>query len=165
MTTSLRKNLLALAIFNAASMLAEQAPPAAASPAPPPAAPADPMAPGGSAPGPEAQLASPAAAAPGAPVDELSVDSLIERLNAIRAGKSFSDPEVYGKLTTLYNQIPQEERPAIDKLMADIGVAVQPTPNAQQLAQGQPTPEAVPPAAPAPAAKPAPAQQPPAPMV
>lgn len=163
MTTSLRKNLLALAIFNAASMLAEQAPPPAA-PAPTPAAPADPMAPGGSAPGPEAQLASPAAAAPGAPVDELSVDSLIERLNAIRAGKSFSDPEVYGKLTTLYNQIPQEERPAIDKLMADIGVAVQPTPNAQQLAQGQPTPEAVPPAAPA-AAPPAPAQQPPAPMV
>jgi hypothetical protein len=159
MTTSLRKNLLALAIFNAASMLAEQAPPPPA--APPPAAPADPMAPGGSAPGPEAQLASPAAAAPGAPVDELSVDSLIERLNAIRAGKSFSDPEVYGKLTTLYNQIPQEERPAIDKLMADIGVAVQPTPNAQQLAQGQPTPETAPPPAP----PPAPAQQPPAPMV
>ena len=158
MTNSLRKNLLALAVFNAAKLISEQ------QAAPQPPAPQDPMAPGASVPGPEAQPV-PGQAPPSG--EELTVDTLIAKLNKIRAGRSFSDPDIYSKLTAMFNTIPQEQQPQFFKMLDDIGAAVQPTPNDQQLAQGQPpTPDMA--AAPPPPATPAaPAQPPPpaAPMV
>lgn len=152
MTNSLRKNLLALAVFNAAKLISEQ------QAAPQPPAPQDPMAPGASVPGPEAQPVPGQAPQQPPSGEELTVDTLIAKLNKIRAGRSFSDPDIYSKLTAMFNTIPQEQQPQFFKMLDDIGAAVQPTPNDQQLAQGQPpTPDMAAPPPPAAPAQPQPA--------
>jgi len=94
-------------------------------------------------------------AAPGTPSEipmgtdgkPLSVDGLIERLNVIRGGKSFSDPEVYGQLTTLFKQITNEEKVSIDRVLTSIGKVVINAPEGQQTPvaeepQAQPTAQA-----------------------
>lgn len=60
----------------------------------------------------------------GADGKPLTVDSLIERLNVIRGGKSFSDPEVYGQLTTLFKTLTNEEKMSMDKTLMNIGKVV-----------------------------------------
>ena len=54
----------------------------------------------------------------------LTIDSLIERMNVIRGGKSFSDPEVYGQLTTMFKALPDEEKLTIDRVLLDISKVV-----------------------------------------
>lgn len=49
-----------------------------------------------------------------------SVDSIIEKLNLIRGGSSFKDPEVYGQLTTWYNNIPDEMKVTLNDYMTAI---------------------------------------------
>lgn len=135
----MRKNILALSLFEAAKALKEQAEPAPA---------------------------------PGAdvPTDDetgeaLTLDHILERLNIIRSGKSFKDPEVYGKLTSLYKAMAPEEKVKLNQQLRNIGAVVQnqtPVEMAPGADAGAPTPEA----APAPEAPPAPvpAAPPPAPV-
>lgn len=97
---SMRKNILALSLFEAAKTLREQAEPA--SPAPAGDVPTD---------------------------DEtgeaLTLDHILDRLNTIRSGKSFQDPEVYGKLTTLYKNMPSEDKLKLNQQLRNIGAVVQ----------------------------------------
>lgn len=100
--------------------------------------------------------AQPQDQAPQAPEDEVTVDTMIEKLNVIRGGTSFSDPEVYGQLTTFWNNMPMEARVALDEQLNQIGkvvsvaepeeVSQQPQPQAPN-AQPQGQPPAPPPQA------------------
>ena len=151
---SFRKNLIALSLFNVAQLLREQEEAAAAAP-PAPEAPA--------APAPEAAEGGVATDEQGKPI---TIDSVIDRMNIIRSGLSFEDPEVYGKLTTMFKKMTPEDKMKLNKQLTDIGAIVQNIPAEKQAGQ-QPeeapapeaAPEAAPPAAPAPAA-PAPAAPP-----
>ena len=138
---SLRKNLIALSLFNAANLLKEQE-----EATPPPAA--------------EEYSEEKA------PVDEqgnaITLDKLIDRINIIRSGLSFEEPEVYGKLTTMFKAMSPEEKVKLYKQLTDISAIVQNIPAEKQA--GAQTGEAVPPVPPAPATPPAPAAAtPPAP--
>lgn len=150
---SLRKNLIALSLFNAATLLREQE--EAAMPAPAAAPPPSPPA-GAAPPSPESEPAGEA------PTDEqgnpITLDKLIDRMNIIRSGLSFEDPEVYGKLTTFFKELPVEEKVQLHKQLSAVGAIVQ-SQNPQQekgAAPGEPAPpEATPPAEASPPAAPA----------
>lgn len=137
---SMRRNILALSLFEAAKTLKEQA----------------------------------AAATGGGdvPVDDetgeaLTLDHILDRLNTIRSGKSFSDPEVYGKLTTLYKSMSSEDKIKFNQQLRNIGAVVQnqtPVDLGSEASATPPAPEtpASPEAAPSPpAAAPAPTPTPP----
>lgn len=78
----------------------------------------------------------PTDAPPGSPMGTdgkpLTVDSIIDKLNVIRGGKSFSDPEVYGQLTTMFKAMPDQEKLNLDQTLTKIGDTVkqqkEPTP-------------------------------------
>lgn len=153
---SMRKNILALSLFEAAKLLQEQEAPPAAPPA----------------------VANPKTEVP---TDEetgeaLTLDHILERLNTIRSGKSFQDPEVYGQLTTLYKNMPPEDKIKLNKQLKAIGSIVQNIPSKEgkeatetvsaaatpETAAPPPAEEAPPiPAAPSPAPSPAPPAAPP----
>jgi hypothetical protein len=138
-----RKNLIALSLFNAATLLKEQE----TAPQPAPEAPPAPTG--------EAQPSG------DVPVDEqgipLTLDKLIDRMNIIRSGLSFEDPEVYGKLTSFYKGIPPEEKVQLHKQLKDVGAIVQSQNAPSEPGGAAPAPEgevAQPPAAAPPAAAP-----------
>lgn len=85
-----------------------------------------------------------------------TVDHLIDKLNVIRGGTSFSDPDVYGKLTNYWNGLDDAKKNAIQTFLADIGRLVTPAEETGQQQQQPPgtAPVGTPPAAP-PAAAPA----------
>lgn len=128
---SMRRNILALSLFEAAKALNEQA----TVPAPTGAVPTD---------------------------DEtgeaLTLDHILDRLNTIRSGKSFSDPEVYGRLTTLYKGITPDDKIKLNQQLRNIGAVVQnQTPvnmAGEATTEAPPSPEAPSPEAPAPATPP-----------
>jgi hypothetical protein len=133
---SMRKNILALSLFEAAKTLKEEAEQAAAAPA------------------------------GNVPTDEetgeaITLDHILDRFNTIRSGKSFQDPEVYGKLTTLFKSMAPEEKIKLNQQLRNIGAVVQnqipvsmsTTPEGGAPPPTEPAPEAAPPApAPTPAA-------------
>ena len=144
----MRKNIIAISLFNAAKLLREQEEAVTAKP--------------------EGGQAVPT----GKSGEPLTVESMIERLNVIRAGKSFDDPEVFGQLTTLYKGLEDEMKSKIDSLLFDIGRIVQsvsdkpkteqppaesPAGPPAELPPPPPAPEAAPEATPPPASPPAPA--------
>lgn len=96
-----------------------QQPPAApanAGPVPPPAPPPPPEQ--NQPPVPQPQDGTPPDQAQGQP--QMTIDSMIERLNVIRGGKSFTDPEVYGQLVTYFKKITPEQNQVIDQYLQDI---------------------------------------------
>jgi len=131
----MRKNILALSLFHAAKMLKEEAAP----PMPVEDIPTD---------------------------DEtgeaLTLDHILGRLNTIRSGKSFQDPEVYGKLTTIYKSMTAEDKLKFNQQLRNIGAVVQNQTPVQMAPKDlapapatEPTPEAAPPpATPAPTSTP-----------
>jgi pyruvate/2-oxoglutarate dehydrogenase complex dihydrolipoamide acyltransferase (E2) component len=86
------------------------------------------------------------------------LDTLIDRLNVIRGGKSFADPEVYGHLTTYFNSLNDADKASVDRFLQSIGRIVIQVDDTQQTGSGnaQPAMNQTPAPAPAPAA-PAPA--------
>lgn len=128
---SLRKNLIAISLFSAAKLLKEQ------EMAPPPA---------------------PEALASETPTDDegnpLTIDKLIDRMNIIRSGLSFKDPEVFGKLTSFYRTLPTESKQTLHKQLSDIGAIVQsqnPASGGGGVEQSAPPPPPPPPPPAAPA--------------
>ena len=95
--------------------------------------------------------------------EQTTVDTIIEKLNVIRGGSSFDDPEVYGQLTTMFNNMDPAAAQILDNQLNDIGKVVsiaepqeiegqqanqQGTPAAQQPPMGGPAPSPAPAAAP-----------------
>lgn len=142
----MRKNLIALSLFNAAKMLKEQEE-TELTPPDPSTTPMPATLPGDGGPGvPRGKGGEP-----------LTIENMIERFNVIRAGKSFDDPEVFGQLTTLYKAMEDDQKQKLDTLLWNIGKIVQNV--ADKVAPVVPPPAApeVPPPAPPvpPAAQPA----------
>jgi len=133
----MRKNILALSLFEAAKTLKERAEPAAAAPAP----------------------------SGDVPTDEetgeaITLDHILGRFNTVRSGKSFQDPEVYGKLTTIFKSMSPDEKIKLNQQLRNIGAVVQnqiPVDMATKAETPAPTAEPAPePTPPTPAATPAP---------
>lgn len=130
---TMRKNIIALSLFEAAKLIHEQEMPAEPTGAP-------------------ASAPAPTDSETGEPID---LDAVVERLNIIRSGKSFGDPEVYGKLTTMFKAMPEEEKVKLYTQLKGIGAIVQSqTPPQAGEQTPPPAPEALPPAPPPPAATP-----------
>lgn len=93
---------------------------------------------------------------------QYTVDDMIRELNAIRSGRSFTDPEIYGRLVTFFKGLGEEQRASLDDLLTKIAELVtsvedagaqaqQSSPSGQ--AQTQPPAEAPPQSAPMPGAQ------------
>jgi len=109
---NLIKEAVTLALFeqDQAPMVA---PPVANAGAVPPAAPAAPEA--------QNQVPQPPPGSPDQAQQPLmTIDSMIERLNVVRGGKSFTDPEVYGQIVTYFKKITPEQNQIIDQFLQDI---------------------------------------------
>ena len=103
---------------------------------------------------------SPEAPAPAQP-KEFTVDDMIERLNVIRGGRSFTDPEVYGQLVTFFKKQSEEQKTQIQQFLIEIGKIVinvneQETPEIEASSAPPATPSAQAEVAPAPTAPAAP---------
>lgn len=121
-----RKIYLEALLREAVRILKEQDPAAAAGsavpPSPVPPAPATNAAPPAPPPGTPAPGGAPPA--DGNQPKPFDVDQMIERLNVIRGGKSFADPEVYGQLTTYFKGLNDADKAAIDRFLQSINKIV-----------------------------------------
>lgn len=118
----IRKFKLENLIKEAVTLALFEQQPAPQSPAPAPAAPPPPvtgqnMAPSQPPQAPEEQM-PPAGTSP--PGTELTLDNMIERLNIIRGGKSFTDPEIYGQLTSYFKTLSPETKQTIDQFLQSV---------------------------------------------
>lgn len=78
---------------------------------------------------------------------QYTVDDMIDELNAIRGGRSFTDPEVYGRLVTFFKGLEPEQKTNLDNLLSQIAELVTGVDDTQpgnqqqgQSGQSQPTP-------------------------
>lgn len=99
---------------------------------------------GGAAPPPQEQPIPVQNTAGGSDGQPLTVDGLIERLNVIRGGKSFSDPEVFGSLTALFKTFSDQDKRSLDNILLEIGKVVinAETNDGQQQSQTPPAQQA-----------------------
>ena len=100
--------------------------------------------------------APPSPEAPSSGAKEFTVDDMIERLNVIRGGRSFTDPEVYGQLVTFFKKQNDEQKTQIQQFLIEIGKIVINVNEQESPPEGEAS--AAPPATPAaqPAVPPAP---------
>ena len=77
-------------------------------------------------PGPNAETnpTDPDIAAPQQQDVQFSVDGMVDKLNVLRGGRSFTDPEVFGRLTTFFNNLTDEQRNSTDWLLTELGMVV-----------------------------------------
>lgn len=74
-------------------------------------------------------------------VKPFDIDALIDRLNVIRGGKSFADPEVYGQLTTWFKSTNEADKAVIDRFLQSIGkIVIQVDTNQQTTTSGNTQP-------------------------
>lgn len=67
--------------------------------------------------------------------EPVNIDVIIDRLNVIRGGKSFNEPDVYGQITTLFNSLPENEKVSLESFLTKMGELVTgPDQNVQQQA-------------------------------
>ena len=52
------------------------------------------------------------------------VDEMVNKLNVLRGSKSFKDPEVYGRLTTFFKNLPEDQKGHLDNLLSELGKIV-----------------------------------------
>jgi hypothetical protein len=50
---------------------------------------------------------------------EVTIDSIIDKLNVIRGGKSFNDPVVFQKMSNVFNGLSDMEKAALDKVLGE----------------------------------------------
>jgi len=118
-------------------------------------------------PSPETNIMDPSAQPAPDPVEEeqFTVDSMVEKLNILRGGKSYTDPEIYGSLTTFFKNLTEEQQASLEWVLTELNKIVVDVDGLEQ--PEQPTdPTAAQPVAPpppAPTASPA-APAPPAPV-
>ena len=99
--------------------------------------------------------------------EEFTLDMMVDKLNVLRGAKSFTDPEIYGKMTTFFNELTEEQKSSFKWLLTELVGLTDQAPTTpgiqntvqspQQGNQGQGAPQAAPAAAP-------PAQAPEAPI-
>jgi hypothetical protein len=118
-----------LALYEQEQMQIQPPPPAVNAPASP-----QEMAP---QPTPE-NLPPPAAEPPQATQATVTLDTIIERLNVIRGGKSFTDPEVYGLLTTYFKNMNDDNKQTVLKFLQEVSkIVTHNAPEQQEVPSGQ----------------------------
>lgn len=80
--------------------------------------------------------------------EPFTIDVMVEKLNTLRGGRSYTDPEIYGKLTTFFNNLTEEQRVSMEwylnelsKIVMDIETSEPPNHNPQQQTQSTPPPQ------------------------
>lgn len=68
---------------------------------------------------------------------KFSVDDLIEALNVIRGGRSFTDPEVYGRLVTFFKQTSDEQITVLEALLTQIADLVTGVENEEEYSDNE----------------------------
>lgn len=107
------RNLIKEAILN---VLAEQEAPVQTTAVPPaPAAPA---------PETNASLQQTPPAEGAEEPQQFTVEAMVDKLNVLRGGRSFTDPEVFGRLTTFFNNLTDEQKVSFENLLTELGKAV-----------------------------------------
>lgn len=96
------------------NVLAEQEPPVATSAVPP------------SPVSPSAETNVQPEAQPPTQVEEkqFTVEAMVDKLNVLRGGRSFTDPEVFGRLTTFFNNLTDEQKANMESTLTELGKAV-----------------------------------------
>ena len=95
------------------------------------------------------QSAVPPAPAPVAPEqpqepEAATVEGMTEKLNVIRGGRSFSEPEVFGQLTTFWKTLTPEQQELFDNQLNEIGKIVT-LAEPEEASQPDPAQQATPP--------------------
>jgi hypothetical protein len=88
------------------------------------AAPPSPVAPAPETNQPSAEPPVPPEETQGQQQEEFTADTLVDKLNVLRGGKSFTDPEVFGKLTTFFNNLTDEQKVSLDYFLSEMGKIV-----------------------------------------
>lgn len=104
-------------LTEAVSLLAEQEQPGVQPTTAPPIAPQQSAQPS------QQQMPMPAGST-GEQPEPFTVDQLIDKLNIIRGGKSFSNPEVYKSLSAYFNVLPANEKEVLDRTLTGLSKAV-----------------------------------------
>lgn len=154
-----RKIYLEALLREAVRIMKEQAPPlpagSAVPPSPLPPAPATNASAVASQPPAQAPTDPNAPQAPDQP-KPFDVDEMIERINLLRSGKTFKDPEVYGQVTSYFKGLSETDKAVIDRFLQSVGQIVTQGDQSQQQSTNGGTPQPPMQQAPAPVA-PAPA--------
>lgn len=95
--------------------------------------------------------------------EQFTAEAMVEKLNVLRGGRSFTDPEVFGRLTGFFNNLTDEQKSGLESTLTQLAQAVIGATEeeagledpAQQQQNNQLT-QPPPPPAPAPASAPAP---------
>lgn len=69
---------------------------------------------------------------------QYTVDDMIRELNAIRSGRSFTDPEIYGRLVTFFKGLGDEQKASLNDLLTKIAELVTSVEDAQATQQQAP---------------------------
>lgn len=56
--------------------------------------------------------------------EQFTVELMVDKLNVLRGGRSFTDPEVFGRLTGLFNNLTDEQKGNLEHLLSELGKAV-----------------------------------------
>jgi hypothetical protein len=56
--------------------------------------------------------------------EPITVDVIIDRLNIIRGGKSFSEPEIYKQITELFNTLSEQDKVSLESFLTKMGEIV-----------------------------------------
>lgn len=108
-------NLIKEGIIN---VLAEQEPPVPTSAIPPATTPPAPETNGAETVAPSPEQQAPEGEA------QFTVELMVDKLNVLRGGRSFTDPEVFGRLTTFFNNLTDEQKTSLEDLLTQLGQAV-----------------------------------------
>lgn len=115
---NLLKEMVTLALFEQIqqNQMPQQSAQLSPAPVPGPTPPPPPVSSQANAPSPEEQTPQNQPY----PQEELTLDSMIEKLNIIRGGKSFTDPEIYGHLTTYFKTLTPEAKATLDSFLKGV---------------------------------------------
>jgi hypothetical protein len=56
--------------------------------------------------------------------ETFTIDEMVDKLNILRGAKSLTDPEVFGRLTTFFNNLSEEQKIQLNTFLTDIGKVV-----------------------------------------
>ena len=104
------RNLIKEAILN---VLQEQEPPVPTSAVPP------------ATPGIAPETNAVEAMEPAVPAEQVfTVELMVDKLNILRGGQSFDDPEVFGRLTGFFNTLTDEQKASLEHMLSELGKSV-----------------------------------------
>jgi hypothetical protein len=75
------------------------------------------------------QTPAPATSKPVSDNETFTIDTMVDKLNVLRGAKSFTDPEIFGKLTTFFNELTDEQKTSFNWLLTELVKITDQSPN------------------------------------